>query len=475
MATSLSPATRHLADRFSYGVHDALRADLRRGGTNGQAWFEAQLRRSEPETAAAEQVPLWFPALANPATLNIALQISGVRPISTIAGEVVTRHLARRILSRHQVYETMVDFWSNLLYVPSGEDRSFPYRPAYDDVVRRHALGTFRGLLGAAAVHPAMSAFLSNDLNHKDGINENLGRELLELHSVGRRYSERDVLATAHLLTGYTLNNGLTGYDANRHWTGRVRILGFDHPNRDADGRPALHALLSYLAGHPATARRIAERLCVRFVSDEPPKAIVDAVASAYSRSGTSIPATLRALVRHPAFQKSRHAKVWTPSDDVVRTARVMGLTPTGQPTQDAFLWTLGRTAYDMGHLSLYWPRPDGWPETSSDYLSASRVLRSWRHHYDLAATSSDLFTSVTVSSKASQLPSTWPRTLEQLVEHQSQRLLGRRATPALVQAVSAAVGAPPGRRYRSAAALSDGAYQLLRGTVLNSPAGLQR
>lgn len=468
----LPSGTRHLAARFTYGVHDALRADLRRGGN---AWFDAQLRRSESETRQAAAVPMWFPALKNPAPLNIALHLSGVRPVSTIAGELIAQSLARRVLSRHQVYETMVDFWSNLLYVPAAEDFSFPYRPAYDQVIRDHALGTYRGLLRAAIVHPAMSAFLSNNLNHADGINENLGRELLELHSVGRHYSERDVLNSSRMLTGFTLLNGIDGYEPARHHRGRITVLGFSHANKRSDGRQALNEMLHYLAGHPATARRIAERLCVRFVDDEPPRDIIEAVATAYRRSGTSIPATLRALVHHPQFQKARRRKVWTPSDDVVRTARVMGLTPTGSPTQDSFLWYLGRTANDMGQLSFLWPRPDGWPETSSDYLSASRVLRSWRHHYDLAATQSDLFRSVSVSTKASQLPSRWPRTLAELVEHQAQRLVGSSATPDLVAAVSGAIGLPASHRFRSAGAVSDTHYQLLRGTVLNSPAGLQR
>lgn len=472
-SSPLPASTRRLADRFSYGVHDELRADLRAVG--GAAWFEAQLRRTQPESTLARTVPLWFPQLQNPATLNVVLQLTGVRPVRTVAGELIAQTLARRILSRHQVHETMVDFWSNMLHVPAAEDRAFAHRPAYDAVIRTHALGTFRELLRAAVLHPAMTAFLSNDLNRRDGVNENLGRELLELHTVGRRYTERDVLGASRMLTGFTLNAGLAGYDPRRHHRGPIRVLGFSHPNTAADGRPALAAMLDHLARHPSTARRVARRLCVRFVDDDPPAEIVTAVARAYRRSGTSIPATLRALVRHPQFARAGHTKVWTPSDDVVRTARVMGLTPTGSPTTDSFVFQLARAAQDMGQLPYLWPRPDGWPETSSDYLSASRVLRSWRHHYDLAATRSDLFRSVRVATKQSQLPQTWPRTLAQLVEHQSQRLTGRPASDDLVAAVADALGARPQRRYRSPAELSDPHYQLLRGTVLNSPAGLRR
>ncbi|WP_232676423.1 DUF1800 domain-containing protein [Nocardioides sp. R-C-SC26] len=478
MSGSLPPSTRHLLDRFSFGVTDELAADARARGAD--RWFESQLARSGTESLTAQLIPLWFPLLRNLPQVNWATSITGVRSAGTQGRELVGYNFARRIHSRHQVYESMVDFWSNLLYVPIAEDRSFPYRADFEfTAIRPHALGTYRAMLKAAIKHPAMTLFLTNDLNHKGGINENLGRELLELHTVGRRYSERDVLNASRMLTGYTVDLSRdynAAYDANRHHTGTIKVLGFRHDNRARDGRAALDAMLDYLARHPFTARRIAERLCTRFVSDDPPEPIVQAVARAYRSSGTDIRATLRALVRHPGFQKSRGAKVWTPGDDVVRTARVMGLQPQGALLgDDAFIGRLITTARDMGHVPLTWPRPDGWPETSSDYLSATRVLRSWHHHYALAATRSDLFRNVIVARKSTQLPTSWPRTLSEVVQHQSQRLIGRPATRELIATVASAVGRSTSHRYGSAAAVSDRDYQIIRGTVLNSPAGFVR
>jgi uncharacterized protein (DUF1800 family) len=323
-----------------------------------------------------------------------------------------------------------------------------------------------------------MAGYLTNDLNHKGGINENLGRELLELHTVGKSYTEQDVLNTSRLLTGFTVDVLTTfdaSYDPGRHWTGRVKVLDFSHPNSDADGRAALRRLLDHLAMHPATAQRIARRLCTRFVSDSPPDSIVHAVARTYRRSGSDIKACLRTLVSHQAFQEARHRKAWSPSDDVVHTARVLGLQPNGALTTGAFLYRLVNAATVMGQVSFRWPRPDGWPETSADYLSAARVLRSWTAHLDLAATSSDLLKNVTVPSKASELPGSWPRTLAEVVDHQSRRLLGRAAGQDLVHAVAAATGINAGHLLRGPDGLSDWHYQLLRGTVLNAPAGLQR
>lgn len=475
---ALPGAARHLGDRFTYGVNPEVVRDMRRHG--GQVgWWRAQLARTDSESVPAGLVPSWFPLLGNPPPVTALLASRGIRSSWLVGQELIAQSFARRILSRHQVYESMVDFWGNLLYVPASEQRSFAWRADFDErVLRTHALGTYRGLLKAAIVHPAMAGFLTNDLNRKGAINENLGRELLELHTVGRQYSERDVLNASRMLTGFSVNVFSTfeaSYVPARHATGTIRVLGFTDPNRDPDGRPALDRMLGYLAGHPATARRVARRLCVRFVSDDPSTKIVASVARAYLRSGTDIRATLDALVRHPEFLASRHDKVWTPSDDVVHTARVMGLVPAGAATKDAFLYRLVHAAEDMGHVSWRWPSPDGWPETSSNYLSASRVLRSWRHHLDLAGTQGDLLKGVLVPSKASQLPTAWPRTLAELVDHQSQRLIGRPATTPLVRSVAAAVGRPARFSYASADAVPEQDYRLLRGTVLNSPSGLER
>lgn len=475
----LGRAARHVAERFSYGVDSALADEVRAAG-GGRPWFEQQLAGRVVESPRAAVVPTWFPTLDLPAPAVRQLEQAGLRTVRQIADELVARTFALRVLSRHQLRETMADFWSNLLYVPVGEPRSWPWRADYDRVVRQHALGTFADLLKATVVHPAMAGFLTNDLNRKDGLNENLGRELLELHSVGRDsgYRERDVVDSARLLTGFVVETTTTfeaRYEPARHDTGRVRVLGFTHRNRDPDGRAALAAYLDYLALHPATARRIAHRLCVRFVGDDPPPRVVADVARAYRRSGSDVSRTLRALVRHPQFRRARWTKVRTPSDDVVHMARVLGLQPTGALDQQAFLWYLVDQASAQGQVSFRWPAPDGWPEHSAGYLNPTRVLRAWRSRYDVSGTAGPALLSVDVPSKASQLPSAWPLTLAEVVDHQAQLLLGRGADRTLVRSVGRALGVPAGQRLAGPDDLTDQQYRLLRGTVLNSPRGLQR
>ncbi|WP_298748779.1 DUF1800 family protein, partial [uncultured Nocardioides sp.] len=441
----LDQADRHVAERFSYGVDTTLAQEVRAAG-GGAAWFEQQLTGLVLESPRALTVATWFPQLDLPAPLVRRLQEQGHRTVRETADELVARTFALRTLTRRHVHETMVDFWSNLLYVPAGEGRSWPWRADYDRVVRQHALGSFSALLKATVTHPAMTGYLTNDLNRRGAINENLGREVLELHTVGREagYSERQVVDSSKILTGFTLDDTTTsraGYDPERHATGRVRVLDFTHRNADADGRAVLDAYLEHLALHPATARRLARRLAVRFVSDDPPRGLVKDVARAYRRSGSDIPSTLRALAAHPAFRRARWEKTRNPSDDVVHMARVLGLRPTGALDDSAFVWYLVRQAATQGQVSFRWPTPDGWPEDGAHYLSASRVLRAWRSRYDVSGTSGPVLLSVDVPTKSSQLPSQWPLTLAQVVDHQSQLLLGRAADKPLVRAVARTLG----------------------------------
>ena len=212
----LPPRARHLAERFTYGVDEDLARQVSLHPDAG-TWFEAQLQRLSVENPKALAVATWFPLLDLPAPVVREMVTQGQRTKAQCADELLARTFARRVLSTHQVHETMVDFWSNLLYVPVQEPRSWPWRADLDRVVRQHALGTYADLLAAVTVHPAMTGYLTNDLNRAGGLNENLGRELLELHSVGRRsgYTERDVVHSARMLTGWTLATVTTPPDTS--------------------------------------------------------------------------------------------------------------------------------------------------------------------------------------------------------------------------------------------------------------------
>jgi hypothetical protein len=485
-ATRLSAAVRpalpsasalHLARRFTSGIDEQVLRDIRAAGSAG-AWFDQQLRPGRIPDPRGDAVLGWYPRLKDAPAVAWKNNTGGTYGSWEYGQDLVSCSLARQIVSRRQVKEVMVDFWSNLLHIPAGEDRSFPWRRAYDDVIRANALGSFRLLLRRAVVHPAMSGWLNNSSNTRRGINENLGRELLELYTVGRPagYDEDDVQGSARLLTGFHVNvfqDFAASYVPDDHWVGRVEVLGFTHANSSKDGRAAVNAYLDHLARHPATAKRIARRLCVRFVADEPSSAIVAAVAKAYRTSDTSIPATLRALVKHPDFARSRRTKVRTPVEDVVCTARVLGMRPTGSGDQ-SFARQLLWMSQSMGQTPFGWPRPDGYPETSSTWTSPARILRTWDIHYSMAGGWWHP-TELSVTSKASSLPTTWPRTLGELVEHQSRMLLGTTSTSRVRQAVATVLDRPESSSFASAGAVSDWAWTVIRSTVLNTPEGMLR
>ena len=223
----------------------------------------------------------------------------------------------------------MTDFWSTNLHIPVGHDRAWVYRFDYDQTIRENAFGRFEDLLIACSLHPAMRFYLDNWKSVKNKPNENQGRELLELHTVGRDagYTEAMVKSSAVLLSGYTVNWGTTfaaSYDATKHTTGPVQVLDFTHPNASADGQAATLAYLSYLAHHPATARNLARKLATYFVSDSPSDGLVDTLAQAYLAADTDIKAVLRVLSAHPEFLTSQGQKVRTPIADLVATARVL-------------------------------------------------------------------------------------------------------------------------------------------------------
>jgi len=473
------PSTwQHIANRFSFGVDESLAASVRSAGS-ANAWLRSQFAWSTITDTRSAEVISWYPRLKDSPSAAWARVKADERSAWDYGFDFACYSMARKILSRRQVKEVMADFWSNLLYIPMGEDRSFPWRYSYDSVIRSRALTTYRSILRGTIVHPAMSGWLNNSSNTRSGINENLGRELLELYTVGRPsgYDEDDVKNSARLLTGFSVrvfDDFAASYSRADHYRGRVRILGFTHANSSSDGRPAVNAYLDYLARHPATAKRIARRLCVRFVSDTPSSSLVNAVAKTYLSSDTDIRATLWTIARHPEFLAAQRKKVRTPVEDVVNVARVLGMAPTSSSSGESFAQKIIWMCNNMGQNPYTWPRPDGFPETSSTWTSPARVLRSWDMHYNLAGNwwgSQE----VTLPARADQLPTQWPCTLGQLVDHQSRMLLGRAASSQLRAAVASALNLPETYAVTSAAKVTDWGWVVIRGAVLNTPEGMLR
>lgn len=466
-----------MASRFGYGITPSLARDIRRAGGPNR-WFEQQLRPQKIRDPFAAGLADWFPALSMSAQRLWDRNIAQTQSLYDVTSDLARWSLLRRVYSRRQVHEVMTEFWSHLLHIPTLGEPSSVYRASYDRMLRRHALGRFDRMLNAAITHPAMLLFLDQAVSTAKAPNENLGRELLELHTVGRAsgYTEDDVLNSARILTGWRVemwSSWRPYYDPASHWTGAVQVLGFRDANRDADGRALTRRYLDYLAHHPATARRIAHRLAVRFVSDDPPQALVRHLARVYLRHDTAIAPVLRALVRSPAFRRSVGRKIRTPAEDVVATWRVLGVRATRPRSDDAAAKAVVWQAQAMSNRPFGWPRPDGEPDSAAAWTSASRMLGSFQVH---TAMGGGWWPSKGLRYRA---PRAWvpelPIRFDRLVDHLSRVLLGRRSTGRLLQAVCEASGIGPRERITRDHQLLSWKMPLVLSTILDTPAHLTR
>jgi uncharacterized protein (DUF1800 family) len=468
--TILTPEDRHFALRFSGGLTPSLAADVRADG-GGRRWFLRQLHPAKIADAPGDEVDRWFPAAHFTPQQIFDRQVNGRESSWEVMNDLSRWTVLRRVRSNRQLRELMVDFWSNLVNVPLRNDQAVFFRVSYDQMIRKHALRDFASILQGAAEHPAMGLYLNNAVSSKANPNENLGRELMELHTVGVGYhTEPDVKAAAKLLTGYRVRFGSSlgpFYDTSWHYTGPLTILGWSNPNADSDGRAATRSFLRYLAHHPQTAHRIATRLCQRFVSDEPSADLVATVAQAYLDHGTAVKPTLLAMVDHPEFLASKGAKVRTPMEDYIATVRALGLKfqrpRDGNSFVKAYLWQY----MALGDAPYEWPSPDGYPEVSSGWATAGRVLQSLDVHRTLAGAWWPT-SRVTYRDPTKWLPPL-PSRLGHVIDHMSRELLGRGATSAIKQGVALSIGMDPSRRVTSGD-LWDGRVRTLVASLLDSP-----
>jgi hypothetical protein len=469
----LSPSQRHLVTRFGYGIDATLARDVRRAG-GASAWFEQQLTRpgSFPD-GPADAVRRWWPDLdRRPADLW-QRQVQEVRGGWQVMEDYGRWLLVRRIRTRRPVLEKMTEFWEAMLHVPVSGDAHFTWRVDYGDTVRRHALGRFDDLLAATTIHPAMLIFLSAATSTKRAPNENLGRELLELHTLGAgNYDEDDVKASARILTGHHVDLWETwkaSYVKEDHATGTVRVKGFTHKNRKADGREVTRDYLRYLAHHPMTAHHVCQRLATKFVRDDPPRSLVKRLAKVYLRNDTEIAPVLRALVASKEFRSAAGDKLRDPGEDVVATYRALGV-EVGRPSRNdsasnAILWQASR----LGLTPHAWPRPDGTPVTDAVWASPSRALGSMDLHYSMAG---GWWPSegIRYRSPRAWVPAKKPIRFEDLVDAVSRDLLHRPASKRLVQTATIATGCKAREKVDRDHALVQWGFPRLLAAVLDSP-----
>ena len=370
----------HLARRVAPAPTKAVASEIKKVGYT--RWIEKQLKPTKISDTKANGLIKKYLSYATMTGLQVSKASHGK---GWKAGKALSiSRTVRQVFTKRYLYESMVDTMADQLYV-SAEGKAADLVAWYDwAVLRKYALGKFSSMLYASMRHPAMLVYLDNNLNSKDNPNENLGRELLELHTVGvGNYDETDVRQSALILTGhsYSWEKRAYRYEPRDHYTGPVKVMGFTHPNANAaDGPAVLKAYLSYLAHHKGTAQRIAERLAIRYVSDNPPAALVDRLAKTYLGNDTSLVAVMRALLFSPEFTDSVGEKWKRPQETMatmIKARKPSTLKPAAKQSGD--IWGITGTVqwllYLENHQPRMWPVVNGYPDQATDWAATQAML----------------------------------------------------------------------------------------------------
>ncbi len=281
--------------------------------------------------------------------------------------------------------ERLVQFWSNHFSVSINTERMRHLAGAFErEAIRPHVTGPFVDMLAAVVHHPAMLVYLDNVLSigptselgrrtQRHGLNENLAREILELHTIGvdGGYDQADVVNLAKMLTGWTFSRvqqpdaGAFSFNPRAHEPGAKVLLGRTYAE---DGVHEAEAALRALARHPSTARFVATKLARHFVADDPPASAVGRLRRTFLDSEGDLGEIARTLVTIPETWQYPLAKVKTPNDLVVSAFRLLGT-----PKEEARVVEPLRL---LGQMPFLAPSPAGWPDTAASWIGPEVLLR---------------------------------------------------------------------------------------------------
>ncbi len=398
------------ANRFGLG---AKPGELERIDRNPQAWLLDQLQGPSRLPADVRALPDSADVLVEIRDLRLEQRamrdLADEEPAPDIVqqyGRVVRRHYIEQANARyrsaaatdHPFYERLVHFWSNHFAVSADKQPMPAVAGLYEnEAVRPNVSGNFADLLIACEQHPAMITYLDNQRSigpnstlgrranrfgrdRNIGLNENLAREILELHTLGvdGGYTQDDVTSFARVITGWSVGGaaengrfaeGTPGKFEFRemiHEPGDHRVLGKRYPQ---SGINQGEAVLRDLALHPSTARFLATKLATHFVADEPPPELVDELAATYLEHGGELAPVYEALVNADPAWAFVHSKYKSPHDFVISTLRAFDHVPDDTRFIIGALDLMGQAPFRPGS-------PAGWPDTAAHWGGADALYK---------------------------------------------------------------------------------------------------
>jgi uncharacterized protein (DUF1800 family) len=393
------------SNRFGFGARAGELATI---ASDPRGWLTAQLKNAP--------APLTGPALQDSASILASVQelrrarrgaklsseeqLAAVKKIGELyrpiyVGEATAR-LRAAVESERPFIERLTQFWTNHFAVSVDKAVVLGLAGSLErEAIRPHVLGRFADMLLAVEQHPAMLLYLDNAGSVGPdsvaallarmrrgkaplGINENLAREILELHTLGvdGGYTQADVTTFAQVISGWSIGGGLGRLSGGEpghfmfrpalHEPGAKVVLGKHYAQ---GGIAQGEAVLRDLAASPATAHHIAVKLARHFVADEPPQSIIERLTQAYLHSGGDLPHVYRALIDSPEPWADPLAKYKTPTDYLISTYRALDVPVVEGHGALAALEQLGQRTYSPGS-------PAGWPDRSADWDGASALLK---------------------------------------------------------------------------------------------------
>jgi uncharacterized protein (DUF1800 family) len=342
--------------------------------------FDAD-KRHQVVRALPPQAYATLPALRREA-------MAASQPQNFVNSELMEQKLLRAVYSNRQLEEVLVDFWSNHFNVFNGKGQDRVLLTSFErEAIRPHVFGHFKDLLLATARHPAMLFYLDNwqsqapreDLPvpagvRRPGLNENYGRELLELHTLGVNggYTQDDVIAVARAFTGWTIYDPqkFAEFQFNPGVHDRREKVVLGHTIPAMGGEQDGVEVIDLLAHHPSTAKFISKKLAQRFVSDDPPAPLVDRMAATFAATDGDLRAVLQTLFKSPEFlsEGAWHAKLKSPLEMVVSSVRAMNA-----DVADAFV--LSQRVADLGEPLYGKIEPSGYPNTGDAWTNTATVM----------------------------------------------------------------------------------------------------
>ncbi|MCB0977713.1 MAG: DUF1800 domain-containing protein [Acidimicrobiales bacterium] len=309
-------------------------------------------------------------------------------------GVLTARTVLGAAYAPDQLRQRMVDVLADRLHVSSSGVPELYFLPSYDRMLRENAFGRFADLLVEMASHPAMLLSLDNAASRADGTNrpnENFGRELMELHTVGvdGGYDETDVVEAAHVFSGWSLDRRTAEFTFKPEWhsLGPLAeggdILGWKPKGRgEADGKD----FLEYLARHPATAERLVHLLARRFVSEEiaADHPLVKEAVDIYDEQDTRLGPVVAHLLTSDRFPAAATKMLRRPIDMVATTLRRAAAEPKPDDVESIAGGLFGVLRV-MGQVPYAWPAPDGYPTPSAAWSNAGAVISRWNSLITLA------------------------------------------------------------------------------------------